>query len=79
MEQSPANENVVMGNNETIEISMNDDIMEENVNAYRNKQKSKKWERKRNENKSLKIACIKKKLVITWKIVFVLEFLLCQW
>jgi hypothetical protein len=42
MEQSPANENVVMGNNETIEISMNDDIMEENVNAYRNKQKSKK-------------------------------------
>jgi hypothetical protein len=51
---------------------MNDDIMEENVNAYRNKKKSKKWEKKF-ENKSLKIACIKKKLVITWKIVFVLE------
>jgi hypothetical protein len=30
MEQSSTNENVVMGNNGTIEISMNDDIMEEN-------------------------------------------------
>jgi len=32
MEQSSKNENVVMGNNETIEICMNDEIMEENVN-----------------------------------------------
>jgi hypothetical protein len=33
MEQSSANENVIMGNNETLEISMNDDMMEENVNV----------------------------------------------
>jgi hypothetical protein len=33
MEQSSTNENVVMGNNETIEISMNDEIMEENVSV----------------------------------------------
>jgi hypothetical protein len=31
MEQSSTNENVVMGNNETIEIYMNDQIMEENM------------------------------------------------
>jgi hypothetical protein len=33
MEQSFADQNVVMGNNETIEISMNDEIMEQNVNV----------------------------------------------
>jgi hypothetical protein len=33
MEQSFVDENVVMGNNETIEISMNDDIMEKNVSV----------------------------------------------
>ncbi len=33
MEQSFANENVVIGNNEIIEIYMNDEIMEENVNV----------------------------------------------
>jgi hypothetical protein len=27
--------------------------------------------RKKNENKSLKIACTKKKLATTWKIIFV--------
>jgi hypothetical protein len=33
MEQSSTNENVIMGINETIKISMNDKIMEENVNV----------------------------------------------
>jgi hypothetical protein len=33
MEQSSTNENVVMGNNETIESCMNDKIMEENVSV----------------------------------------------
>jgi len=33
MEQSFTYENVIMGNNETIEIYMNDEIMEENVNV----------------------------------------------
>ncbi len=33
MEQSFTYENVVMGNNETIEIYMNDEIMEENVSV----------------------------------------------
>ncbi len=33
MEQSSTNENVVIRNNETIEICMNDEIMEENVNV----------------------------------------------
>jgi hypothetical protein len=33
MEQSSTYENVVMGNNETIEIFMNDEIMEQNVNV----------------------------------------------
>jgi hypothetical protein len=33
MEQSSVDENIVMGNNETIEIFMNDEIMEENVSV----------------------------------------------
>jgi hypothetical protein len=66
-----------MGNNQTIEICMNDEIMEENANI--NKQQSIKWERRINEDKSLKNTCIKKNLATTWKIIFVLEFLLCQW
>ncbi len=33
MEQCFADENVVIGNNETIEIYMNDEIMEENVSV----------------------------------------------
>jgi hypothetical protein len=33
MEQSSVDENVVMGNNETIKISVNDEIMKENVNV----------------------------------------------
>ncbi len=33
MEQSFTYENVVMGNNETIEIYMNDEIMEENISV----------------------------------------------
>jgi len=33
MEQSFTYENVVMGNNETIEIYMNDDFLEENVSV----------------------------------------------
>ncbi len=53
MEQSSTYENVVMGNNEIIEIFMNDEIMEENANI--NRQESIKWERRINENKSLKI------------------------
>jgi hypothetical protein len=35
MEQSSTYENVVMGNNEIIEIFMNDEIMEENANINR--------------------------------------------
>jgi len=38
MEQFSTFENVVMGNNETIEICMNDEIMEENAKI--NKQES---------------------------------------
>ncbi len=33
IEQSFTNENVIMGNNETIEIYMNDEIMEENISV----------------------------------------------
>jgi hypothetical protein len=33
MEQSFTNENVLMRNNETIEIYMNDEIMEENISV----------------------------------------------
>jgi hypothetical protein len=33
MEQSSTNENVIIENNGTIEIYMNDEIMEENVNV----------------------------------------------
>jgi hypothetical protein len=33
MEQSSIDENVIIENNETIEIYMNDEIMEENVNV----------------------------------------------
>jgi hypothetical protein len=35
MEQSSTHENVVMGNNETIEICMNDEIMEKIKNINR--------------------------------------------
>jgi hypothetical protein len=35
MEQSSTYENVVIGNNEIIEIFMNDEIMEENANINR--------------------------------------------
>jgi hypothetical protein len=35
MEQSFTNENVIMGNNETIEIYMNDEIMEENISVLK--------------------------------------------
>jgi hypothetical protein len=73
MKQSSTNENVVIGNNETIETCMNDEIMEENVGVQTKTSKNPK-----NENKSSKLACTKKKLETTWKIIFVLEFLLCQ-
>ncbi len=46
--------------------------------ANKNKQKYRKWERRTNEDKSLKIAYSKKKLATTWKTIFVLKFLLCQ-
>jgi hypothetical protein len=42
MEQSFKDENVVSGDNEMIEIYMNDGIMKENKCANRNKQESKK-------------------------------------
>jgi hypothetical protein len=45
MEQSSTNENVVIGNNETIEIFMNDDIMEENVSVQTKTSKNPKNER----------------------------------
>ncbi len=77
MEQSFVNENVVIGNNETIEVYMNHEIMEENVNV--------KIETSMNlENEiieQMKINFKKlhaQKLTTTRKIIFVLDFLLCQ-
>jgi hypothetical protein len=46
MEQSSIDENVVMGNNETIEISLNDEIMEENVSVQIKTNKNPENERK---------------------------------
>jgi len=57
MKQSSTNENVVIGNNETIETCMNDEIMEENVGVQTKTSKNPK-----NENKSSKLACTKKKV-----------------
>jgi hypothetical protein len=67
-----------MGNNETIEISINDEIMEKNVNVRTKISKNPNNEK----DKEIKIInyffCMhKEKLAITWNIVFVLEFLLC--
>ncbi len=45
MEQSFTNENVVSGNNETIEICMNDGIMEDNINVQIETNKNPKNER----------------------------------
>jgi len=61
-----------------LKLSMNDEIMGENVSVQIETSKNPKNERRRNEYKNLKIACTKKKLAITWKIIFVLDFLLCQ-
>ncbi len=55
-------ENVVIQNNETIEICMNDEIMEKCKCANKNKQESKKWKRKTNEDKSLKTYMHKEKV-----------------
>ncbi len=46
MEQSSTNANVVMGNNETIEFFMNDDIMEKNVSVQTETSKNPKNEKK---------------------------------
>jgi uncharacterized protein YjdB len=54
MEQSFVDENVVMGNNETIEISMNDDIMEENVSVQIETSKNPKNEREEEMKINLK-------------------------
>jgi hypothetical protein len=79
MEQSFVDENVVIRNNETLEIYMDDEIMEENWNARKKTSRNPKNEKKKtNEDKLKKIACIKKNLATTWKIIFVLEFLSCQ-
>jgi hypothetical protein len=60
-----------MGNNETIEIYMNDEIMVENVSVQ--------WERRINEDNVFLNTCTKKNLSTTLKIIFVLDFLLCRW
>jgi hypothetical protein len=60
-----------MGNNETIEIYMNDEIMVENVSVQ--------WERRINEDNVFLNTCTKKNLATTLKIIFVLDFLLCRW
>jgi hypothetical protein len=52
MKQSFADENVVIGNNETIEICMNDEIMEENINVQTKTNKNLQNEKENNENKS---------------------------
>jgi len=54
MEQSFVDENVVMGNNETIEISMNDDIMEENVSVQIETSKNLKNEKEKEMKINLK-------------------------
>ncbi len=46
MEQSFANENVAIENNEIIEICMNDEIMEENVSVQTKTRRNPKNERK---------------------------------
>jgi hypothetical protein len=69
MEQPSIDEIVVIKNNETIEIYMDDEIMEENRNV----------QTKTNKNLENELEeQMKKKLATTWKIIFVLEFLLCQ-
>jgi hypothetical protein len=57
---------------------MNDEIMEKNVSVQTETNKNLENERKKNEDNFLKIARTKKNLATTWKIIFVLEFLLCQ-
>jgi hypothetical protein len=54
MEQSSTYENVVMGNNETIRISMNDKIMEENVNVETKTSKNPKNEKEEEMKMNLK-------------------------
>jgi len=54
MEQSFIDENVVIGNNKTIEISMNDDIMEENVSVQIETSKNPKNEREEEMKINLK-------------------------
>jgi hypothetical protein len=79
MEQSFAYGNVVMVNNETIEISMNDEIMEENVSVQTKTNKNPKNAKEEEMKINLKkLHAQKKMLALSWKIVFVLEFLLSQ-
>jgi len=54
MEQSSVDENVVMGNNETIKISVNDEIMKENVNVQIETNKNPKNEREEEMKLNLK-------------------------
>jgi hypothetical protein len=54
MEQLSIDENVVMVNNETIEISMNDEIMEENVSVQTKTSKNPKNEREKDMKINLK-------------------------
>jgi hypothetical protein len=54
MEQSSIDEKFVMGNNETIEISMNDEIMEENVSVQIKTNKNPKTEKKEEMKINLK-------------------------
>jgi hypothetical protein len=77
MEQSFANENVIIGNNETIEIYMIGEIMEENVNVQIKTSKNLENEIKEQMKINLKKLHAQKKLATTWNIIFVLEFLLC--
>jgi flagellar biosynthesis protein FliP len=75
MEQSSANEDVIVSrNNETIETCMNDEIMEKNVSVQTETSRNPENEKE----EQIKIiflifACTKKRLETTWKIIFVLE------
>ncbi len=71
MEQSSTNENVINGNNEKIEICINDvvleDKFEENTSVQTETSRNKKkWQWKNNEGNLEKFACSKKNLETTW-------------
>jgi hypothetical protein len=81
MEQSFANDNMINGNNKTIEIFMNDVVLEDKYGEIKtqvSKQKQVVSQRNNNERKFEKIAFSKEKLEATWNNLFMFEFPLCE-